>query len=47
MAKVAFKKGLLANLPAAIAEGTFYITTDERAGRFFLRIKVRITGDYP
>lgn len=31
MAKVAFKKGLLANLPAAIAEGTFYITTDERA----------------
>lgn len=31
MAKVAFKKGLLANLPAAIVEGTFYITTDERA----------------
>ena len=31
MAKVAFKKGLLANLPAAIAEGTFYVTTDERA----------------
>ncbi len=31
MAKVAFKKGSLANLPAAIAEGTFYITTDERA----------------
>ncbi len=31
MAKVAFKKGLLANLPAAISEGTFYITTDERA----------------
>lgn len=31
MANVAFKKGLLANLPAAISEGTFYITTDERA----------------
>ena len=31
MANVAFKKGLLANLPATISEGTFYITTDERA----------------
>lgn len=31
MAKVAFKKGLLANLPAAKVEGAFYITTDERA----------------
>lgn len=31
MAKVAFKKGLLANLPAAITEGTFYVITDERA----------------
>ncbi|MDB7829100.1 hypothetical protein [Intestinimonas butyriciproducens] len=31
MAKIAFKKGLLANLPAAKVEGTFYITTDERA----------------
>lgn len=31
MAKVAFKKGLLTNLPAAITEGTFYVTTDERA----------------
>lgn len=31
MAKVSFKKGLLANLPVAISEGTFYITTDERA----------------
>lgn len=28
---VNFKKGLLANLPAAKAEGTFYVTTDERA----------------
>lgn len=31
MAKVAFKKGLLAGLPTAITEGTFYITTDEHA----------------
>lgn len=31
MANVSFKKGLLANLPAAISEGSFYITTDERA----------------
>lgn len=31
MAKVSFKKGLLANLPVAISEGTFYITTDEHA----------------
>lgn len=31
MANVAFKKGLLANLPAAKTAGTFYVTTDERA----------------
>jgi len=31
MANVAFKKGLLANLPQSYAEGTFYVTTDERA----------------
>lgn len=31
MANIAFKKGLVANLPASYAEGTFYITTDERA----------------
>lgn len=31
MAMVNFKKGLLANLPAAKVEGTFYVTTDERA----------------
>jgi len=31
MANVMFKKGLLANLPATYAEGTFYVTTDERA----------------
>ena len=31
MANVAFKKGLLAQLPSTYAEGTFYVTTDERA----------------
>lgn len=31
MAQVSFKKGLLANLPAVITEGTLYVTTDERA----------------
>ena len=31
MANLSFKKGLLANLPSAISEGTFYVTTDERA----------------
>ena len=31
MANVAFKKGLLANLPVAKSAGTFYVTTDERA----------------
>lgn len=31
MANVAFKKGLLATLPTTHAEGTFYVTTDERA----------------
>ena len=31
MASVSFKKGLLANLPASYTEGTFYVTTDERA----------------
>lgn len=31
MAMVNFKKGLLSNLPATFAEGTFYVTTDERA----------------
>lgn len=31
MANVAFKKGLLAGLPSAHVEGTFYVTTDERA----------------
>ena len=31
MSKVMFKKGTLATLPKAISEGTFYVTTDERA----------------
>ena len=31
MANVNFKKGLLANLPGSYSEGTFYVTTDERA----------------
>lgn len=31
MATVTFKKGLLANLPAAHTAGAFYVTTDERA----------------
>ena len=31
MANVMFKKGLLASLPSTYAEGTFYVTTDERA----------------
>lgn len=31
MANVAFKKGLLANLPITYTAGTFYVTTDERA----------------
>lgn len=31
MALINFKKGLLASLPSTYAEGTFYITTDERA----------------
>ena len=31
MALVNFKKGLLASLPSTYAEGTFYVTTDERA----------------
>ena len=31
MSMIAFKKGLLANLPAKKTAGTFYVTTDERA----------------
>lgn len=47
MAKVAFKKGLLANLPAAISEGTFYITTDERAMYLDINDTTRVRiGDF-
>lgn len=31
MANIAFKKGLLANLPSTYTAGTFYVTTDEKA----------------
>lgn len=31
MANVSFKKGTVSKLPASYAEGTFYVTTDERA----------------
>lgn len=47
MATVAFKKGLLANLPTAYTEGTLYVTTDE--GAIYLDVdgstRVRI-GDF-
>ena len=47
MAKVAFKKGLLANLPAAINAGTFYITTDERAMYLDINDTTRVRiGDF-
>lgn len=31
MSKVVFKRGLLANLPAEVTDGSLYVTTDERA----------------
>lgn len=47
MAKVAFKKGLLVNLPAAINAGTFYITTDERAMYLDINDTTRVRiGDF-
>jgi len=47
MAQVAFKKGLLADLPAAIAEGTFYVTTDERALYLDVNADTRVRiGDF-
>lgn len=47
MAQVAFKKGLLANLPAAMTEGTLYITTDERALYLDLDAATRVRiGDF-
>lgn len=45
--KVNFKKGLLANLPAAINAGTMYVTTDERALYLDVDSETRIRiGDF-
>lgn len=47
MANVMFKKGLLANLPSTYAEGTFYVTTDERAIYLDVSDETRIRlGDF-
>lgn len=47
MAKVAFKKGLVANLPATYSAGTFYVTTDERAIYLDVSDEARIRlGDF-
>ena len=47
MANIAFKKGLLANLPEAYTEGTFYVTTDERAMYLDIDNSTRIRiGDF-
>lgn len=47
MANIAFKKGLLANLPSTHAEGTFYVTTDERAIYLDINDSTRIRlGDF-
>ena len=47
MATVAFKKGLLANLPEGYTEGTFYVTTDERAIYLDISDSARIRlGDF-
>ena len=47
MSKIAFKKGLLANLPATFSEGTFYVTTDERAMYLDVSDSARIRlGDF-
>lgn len=47
MANVAFKKGLLNMLPSTYAEGTFYITTDERAIYLDVNNETRIRlGDF-
>ena len=47
MANVAFKKGLLAALPSTYAEGTFYVTTDERALYLDIDSSTRIRlGDF-
>lgn len=45
--KVVFKKGLLANLPAAKAAGTIYVTTDERAMYLDVDASTRVRiGDF-
>lgn len=47
MANIAFKKGLLASLPKTYAEGTFYVTTDERAMYLDINDSTRIRiGDF-
>ena len=47
MANVAFKKGPLAALPSTYAEGTFYVTTDERALYLDIDSSTRIRiGDF-
>lgn len=47
MANIAFKKGMLANLPATYTEGTFYVTTDERAMYLDIDDSTRIRiGDF-
>lgn len=47
MAMVNFKKGLLASLPSTYAEGTFYVTTDERAIYLDVSNEARIRlGDF-
>lgn len=47
MANVMFKKGLVASLPSTYAEGTFYVTTDERAIYLDISDSARIRlGDF-
>lgn len=47
MANVMFRKGLRANLPATYNEGTFYVTTDERAIYLDVSNEARIRlGDF-
>lgn len=47
MANVSFKKGLVSKLPATYSEGTFYVTTDERAIYLDVSNEARIRlGDF-
>ena len=47
MAKVMFKKGLRANIPAVKSEGCFYVATDERALYLDVNADTRIRlGDF-